>query len=363
MILPVISIILPTYNQDKYIKHCLDSIKIPEDLSYEILIYNDGGNIKRFKNEIKSYLKNKNIKIFSSRKNRGISFALNFLIRKSKGIYIMRIDADDLFLKNRIKNQINFISQKKFYSIASGSYILISENNNILKISKKYFNKVFKKEFDFHNPMVHPSIIGSSMIFKKFNYSLDKNKRYIEDYDLFYKLANLNFHFFNQNQNLIYYRHSEKSKKYKFIAKKNLIDFKKKKEINNNIFNKILFRLYKIFFIFYYFLKDKKTSYLETKKNMISVIIPFHNNQSTIKKCIQSVLNQSYKNFEILMISDASNDNSSRIIKNFNTKKIRLYKCYKTQNPGFLRNILIDAAKGEYIAFLDSDDFWNNDKL
>jgi len=363
MIFPVISIILPAYNHDKYIKQCLDSIKIPKGLSYEILIFSDGGNIKQFKNEIKSYLNNKNIKIFYSKKNRGIAFALNFLIKKSKGIYIIRIDADDLFFKNRIENQINFISEKKLYSISSGSYILIDQNNDILKKSKNYLNKIFKTEFNFHNPMVHPSIIGSSRIFKKFNYPLSKHTKYIEDYNLFYELANLNFHFYNQSQKLIYYRYSHKSQKYNFITKKNLNKFKYKKKIKNNLFNKILFRLYKVFFIFFYFLKDKRTSYLEEKKDMISVIIPFHNNQNTIKKCVASVLNQSYKSFEILLINDDSNDNSLKIIKNFNTKKIKLYNCNRTKNPGLLRNILIDASKGEYIAFLDSDDFWHKDKL
>ena len=110
-------------------------------------------------------------------------------------------------------------------------------------------------------------------------------------------------------------------------------------------------------------MKDKKTLYFERKKNLISVIIPFHNNEGTIEKCVKSILNQSYKNFEILLINDDSNDNSLKIIKNIKSKKIKLYNCHKTNNPGLLRNILIDAAKGEYIAFLDSDDTWHKDKL
>ena len=101
-------------------------------------------------------------------------------------------------------------------------------------------------------------------------------------------------------------------------------------------------------------------------KNLVSVIIPNYNSEKYIHDTIQSVLNQTYKNIEILIIDDCSSDNSVSIIKNMasenkNIKLIQLTKnCGRPAKP---RNIGISKSKGEYIAFLDSDDIWHRQKI
>lgn len=95
---------------------------------------------------------------------------------------------------------------------------------------------------------------------------------------------------------------------------------------------------------------------------MISIIIPVYNSSKYIKKCIESVLNNTYKNFEIVIVDDGSSDNSISIIKEINSSKIKVFS-QNNSGPGSARNLGIKKSKGEYIFFLDSDDIINENTL
>ena len=95
----------------------------------------------------------------------------------------------------------------------------------------------------------------------------------------------------------------------------------------------------------------------------ISVVIPTYNSLLYLKEAINSVINQSYENWEILIIDNHSDDGTDKYVENLNNIRI---KYYKIQNYGIIaksRNLGIRLSKGKYIAFLDSDDSWHKDKL
>lgn len=96
---------------------------------------------------------------------------------------------------------------------------------------------------------------------------------------------------------------------------------------------------------------------------MISVIIPAYNRAHTISIAIQSVLNQSYQDFEIIVVDDASTDGIEKLIKNGTDPRIKYVSHSKNRGAAAARNTGIKAAQGEYIAFLDSDDEWSKQKL
>ncbi len=88
----------------------------------------------------------------------------------------------------------------------------------------------------------------------------------------------------------------------------------------------------------------------------VSIIVPAYNVEDYIEKCIDSILNQSYKNFELLIIDDGSSDNTADICKAYlKDKRIKLI-CQKNSGVSNARNKGINMAKGKYIAFIDADD-------
>lgn len=97
----------------------------------------------------------------------------------------------------------------------------------------------------------------------------------------------------------------------------------------------------------------------------VSVIMPVYNAQEFIAKSIESVLMQTYVDLELILIDDGSTDQSKKIIKEFMQKdsRIRYIELEKNMGVANARNIGIEESKGEYIAFLDSDDLWDNTKL
>lgn len=92
--------------------------------------------------------------------------------------------------------------------------------------------------------------------------------------------------------------------------------------------------------------------------DLISVIVPVYNTEKYLRKCIESILSQSYKNIELVLINDGSTDSSAEICREYLDKDKRCYY-FEKENGGLsdARNYGIERAKGEYITFVDSDDF------
>ncbi len=97
--------------------------------------------------------------------------------------------------------------------------------------------------------------------------------------------------------------------------------------------------------------------------NLVSIITPSYNSSRFIEECVGSVLSQTYDNWEMLIVDDYSADNSLQILKKYNDKRIQLIELDKNVGAAESRNVAIRKAKGKYIAFLDSDDLWEPQKL
>ena len=96
----------------------------------------------------------------------------------------------------------------------------------------------------------------------------------------------------------------------------------------------------------------------------ISVVIPIFNTAPYLKECLDSVLNQTFTDFEVICVNDGSNDSSLEILKKYQQKDNRI-KIINQENKGAgaARNVGIDHSRGEYILFLDSDDYLDKDTL
>lgn len=98
-------------------------------------------------------------------------------------------------------------------------------------------------------------------------------------------------------------------------------------------------------------------------QSKVSVIVPVYNAESTIKKCIRSILAQTYKNFELILVDDGSEDNSSNICNKY--KYDTRVKAFRIQNHGaaYARNFALNHSMGEYLMFCDADDYYAEDYI
>ena len=100
------------------------------------------------------------------------------------------------------------------------------------------------------------------------------------------------------------------------------------------------------------------------EKDLISIVVPVYNVEKYIPRCIESILNQTYKNWEVIFINDGSKDNSLEVLKNYQKKDNRIKIIdKKNEGSGVARNIGIEKSEGKYLAFLDSDDWYEKDFL
>lgn len=97
--------------------------------------------------------------------------------------------------------------------------------------------------------------------------------------------------------------------------------------------------------------------------DLVSVIVPVYNAEKFIRETVNTVLQQSYENWELILVDDCSCDNSVNIIKGYVSHKIKLIESKQNSGPAITRNIGINSSKGRFIAFLDADDLWAKDKL
>ena len=104
---------------------------------------------------------------------------------------------------------------------------------------------------------------------------------------------------------------------------------------------------------------NKKNDYL------VSIITPVYNCEKLLSKTIESVINQTYKNWEMILVDDCSSDRSAEIIKKYYNmdERIKYIKLAENSGAAIARNTALEKSSGRFIAYLDSDDLWKNNKL
>lgn len=99
------------------------------------------------------------------------------------------------------------------------------------------------------------------------------------------------------------------------------------------------------------------------EKGLVSIVMPSFNTGKFIGESIESVLKQTYENWELIIVDDCSNDNTDEVISNYTDNRIHYYKQDNNSGAAICRNLALSVANGEWIAFLDSDDLWAPEKL
>jgi glycosyltransferase involved in cell wall biosynthesis len=181
---PLISIIMPVYNSDKYLAQAIDSILNQSISNFEFLILNDGSDDSSF--EIINYYSALDPRIvhFYSSENKGLIYQLNEGIRLSKGQYVARMDSDDESLPERLELQVNYLDEHRHISIVGSQTITIDEKGNSLNQTSEIEQSpsyLFWKSF-FQCPLKHPTVMIRKSVLS--NYQYEEDYLHAEDYRL-----------------------------------------------------------------------------------------------------------------------------------------------------------------------------------
>ena len=192
-----IDIILPNYNSSQFILETVKSILGQTHKNWKLIIVDDCSNKETIR-VLKKIKKNKKIKIFWLKKNRGAGFCRNYAIKKSNSPYIAFIDSDDLWKKDKLKKQINFM-KKKNYSFTYTNYVTFGDK--IKKVSNP-------QKLNYFNFIKNTSIATSTMMIKRNVISNCKftNTKICEDYYFKCKILKKIKYAFCLNQYLTKYR-------------------------------------------------------------------------------------------------------------------------------------------------------------
>jgi glycosyltransferase involved in cell wall biosynthesis len=424
--IPKISIIVPIYNVNKYLRQCLNSLVNQTLKNIEIICINDGSTDNSLEIIMEYMIDNRIIIINKS--NSGYGNSMNQGIDFVSGKYIGIVESDDFVDINMFGFLYNFTENGNIDIVRSDYFAYFNEHeinpvkfNIINSIYNKTFNpiefpniflininiwaEIYKKDLIIKNKIRFLSTPGASFQDTSFFFkTLFKSKKifYLNKPFYYYRQTNLNSSVKITNLNKIIfilkefheienYFHKDlklfnEIKKY-YYSKKirsllwNLIRVDKKKEYIKLLYQEIydilkddnyfhyLFNKYETIFLNYlldYGYEITSYIYLNTlnyniSKPKISVIIPIYNSEEFIEECLNSLIKQTFKNFEIICINDGSTDNSLKLLKIYEKLDDRIH--IFTQNnsgPAVARNIGMNISKGDYIIFLDSDDIFED---
>lgn len=234
----LISVILPAYNAELYIKEAIDSVLAQTFTNFELIILNDGSTDKT--EEIILSYQDSRIVYVKNEQNLGLIGTLNKGMALAKGKYIARMDADDICLPERFAKQVNFLEEHPDYIICGTAAYRFFNN---LTDKKAFYVPIndenIRVRLFFNTGFIHPSVMFRTETLRTHNLSFNDNYKYAEDYYFWMDLLKYGKGF-NLKEKLLYYRVVETSQT--AVGNSNI---EKRKETLGNI-HKRYFKEYSI---------------------------------------------------------------------------------------------------------------------
>jgi glycosyltransferase involved in cell wall biosynthesis len=423
---PKVSVIMPIYNAEKYVKETIDGILNQTFEDFELLLINDHPTDKTM--EIVKDIKDSRIRIIENERNRGIAYSRNRGLEEARGQYIALMDDDDLTDRERLKLEVDFLDSHLDIGVIGGSSVNIDESNR--QQSEPAFiltnPDYIRAQMMFFCPMANSSTMFRKNIIEAYGIRYQENCLGMEDYRFWIEMS-LHTKITNFQKTFLYWRSSATGETSRIIENRReerkklfaefqiyglesngfrLSDQEKKvfteafEESKSIIYSdleqlyrvlrKLVNQAYELGLTFAdemrytcrnYYLEMVRRNHVICKEGMkkdgfscqkenpqvkVSVIIPTHNRANKLFYSVNSVLLQSYNNYEVLIIDDCSTDNTKDVVKQLQDEypgKIIYYKLEKNSGPAKARNFGVGKAIGKYIAFHDDDDEWYPDKL
>ena len=385
-----VSIIIPVYNAQLYIRECLDSLLRQTLTDFEIICVDDGSKdsslaiLKEYKN------KDGRIKIITQ-PNTGAGAARNVGMAAAKGDYISVLDADDFFKPNMLEVLYNTATKEKTDVVVCGYSIFDDRKKKNCQDLPPSVIKVGKPDdfgddlLSMQSPNAWTKFYKASFI-KKYKLQFD-NVPYCNDMAFVFSSMFCASKIASIPDILVNYRYFTKTQA-SFNKPQNLdLLIRSLLTTKDKLIEQGLYKKYERIFIegikarFQHEIHagmapNKKQAILSLKniipkdiydkmfeaKTAISIIVPVYNTEKFLRECLDSLINQTLKNIEIICVNDGSTDNSLDILKEYQKKDKRI-KVIDQENAGLpiARRNATKKATGEYLQFVDSDDYIDKD--
>ncbi|MQQ66405.1 glycosyltransferase [Streptococcus mitis] len=384
----LISIIVPIYNKEDYLPQCLDSIINQSYTNFEVLLINDGSTDESGKICVEYAERDIRFRYFE-KENGGVSSARNLGLERSEGAYITFIDSDDwvefnylevLYNALRENNADVAISSYKSYYLDGKFYLRVysSQEEEFLRIGKRN-RDVFLEEFPKLGKLNHDFHCIASKLFKRElleSQKFDESINYGEDLYFFFNL-------YLKMQSIIYvkeatyiYRQHGTNITLNFTESLALQEIQIHEQILKSAESQGIATFYYLEKLKYLVsLRIEQFPYSDAIKNyetivsefenrvtypqpLISLIVPIYNVANYLGLCLDSITKQTYSNIEILLINYGSSDGSKEICQEF-VNRDRRFHYFERENGDLsdARNVGIIHSQGEFISFIDSDDW------
>ena len=411
-----LSVIVPCYNVEKYLKRCLDSIINQTYKNLEIICVNDGSTDNTL-SILEEYAQRDNRVKVVNKKNGGLSSARNAGLDVASCEYITFVDSDDWLeletyeiAMKEMKDDIDFVKwgvklvneddifYVHFSRLWFDSFKLVGKfdvNKDVLKqITIEAWDKIFRKSIiDAHNIRFPEGLLHEDHVFF-WHYALFMKKAYfIPDklYNYYQRKGSIvnNVRSGNWSKNFDKLKICDRVfdifvkegvfEEYRTIFIENLFmslflqSLREVKSIKSlcKFAKKLIYKWqlqYDNYFFIYLLLNDK---YDEIKANFcmniaddnrqyVSVIVPVYNREKFLRRCLDSIVNQTYKYLEIICVDDASTDGSFDILQEYASRdsRVRIFKNKKNMGIGYTRQVGFDKSTCDYIMWCDSDDWY-----
>lgn len=390
--MPKFSIIIPVYKVEKYIKQCTESVLNQTFSDFEAIFVDDCGGDNSIKIVEEYAQKDNRIKIVHHERNKGLAAARNTALRNACGEYIVCLDSDDWMAENCLEvindsfEKANttsvWFNTKKYYDSSN-----TLDSNPMYEQSEGYRTLLPETIAAYADFTWIKAYTRSSI--QKYNLYWPEGLTF-EDGEFYFKYFTLNPKTYIIEDCLIFYRHREDS-----IVRNADRGNVKMEDIYETLYHlkefwiekgvyqrykqtmlKLLQNRIRMCYGLNYSDEYKKLSYkllndmnypddfidLSQGDNnfpLVSIVIPFYNTEKHIEQCLNSVINQFYKNLEIICVDDCSDDKSTEIVEKYaqTDNRIKIIKHQNNMGVGAARNTGLNNAKGEYIFFIDSNDW------
>lgn len=198
---PLVTIGMPVYNGSRFIRYAIDSVLKQTYTNFELIITDDGSTDDTV--EIVKQYKDNRIQLISDSQNKGISYRLNQLIDLAKGLYFMRMDADDLMFPNRVEKQVCFLQSHSHVDVVGSKAVIIDDNHHIIGERGSIKENIAIEDLFLSTRFMHPTVAGRTEWFKKWKYR-DLYSG-CEDYDLWIRSFKSSC-FADMDECLLFYR-------------------------------------------------------------------------------------------------------------------------------------------------------------